>query len=166
MLIDDADPDRRMVIADIPGLIEGAHAGQGLGDRFLRHVERTRFLVHILSLEDIDLEGGDPWAGFDLINEELAQFDPELAERRQIEVVNKTDLASPEKLDALRRRAAADGRDIAFISAREGTGIEELVQRMWELYGSLERNVPFEHYREEVTRDEEFPDIEVIWTRE
>ncbi len=166
VLTDDADPDRRMVIADIPGLIEGAHAGQGLGDRFLRHVERTRFLVHILSLEDIDLEGGDPWAGFDLINEELAQFDPELAERRQIEVVNKTDLATPEKLDALRRRAAADGRDMAFISAREGTGIEELVQRMWELYGSLERNAPLEHYREEVTRDEEFPDIEVIWTHE
>ncbi len=166
VLIDDADPDRRMVIADIPGLIEGAHAGQGLGDRFLRHVERTRFLVHILSLEDIDLEGGDPWAGFDLINDELEQFDPELAQRRQIEVVNKTDLATPEKLEALRRRAAGDGRDIVFISAREGTGIEDLVQRMWELYGSLERNAPLEHYQEEVTRDEEFPDIEVIWTHE
>ena len=54
VMIDEVDPDKRMVIADIPGLIEGAHAGQGLGHRFLKHVERTRFLVHMLSIEDVD----------------------------------------------------------------------------------------------------------------
>ena len=88
VMIDEYDPDRRMVIADIPGLIEGAHEGQGLGHRFLKHVERTRFLVHILSIEDVNDD--DPWAGFELINEELRRFSEELGQRRQIEVVNKT----------------------------------------------------------------------------
>ncbi|MBP3730927.1 MAG: GTPase ObgE [Mailhella sp.] len=166
VLIDDLDPDLRMVIADIPGLIEGAHAGQGLGDRFLRHVERTRFLVHMLSVEDIDMQGSDPWAGFSLINDELAQFDPELAKRPQIEVVNKIDLKTPDELDQLRRRAASDGRDIVFISARQGTGLEELTRRMWQMRGSLDMNAPFAHYQEEVVKDEEFPEIEVVWTRE
>jgi len=166
VLIDDMEPDKRMVIADIPGLIEGAHAGLGLGDRFLRHVERTRFLVHILSVQDVDLEADDPWAGFTLINDELEQFDEDLAQRRQIEVVNKIDLLSVEQLDALRERARQDKRDIVFISAREGTGIEELVERMWALHDSLSMNAPLVRYQEEVVKDEEFPDIEVIWTHE
>ena len=166
VLIDDCDPDRRMVIADIPGLIEGAHEGQGLGDRFLRHVERTRFLVHILSVEDVNLDSDNPWAGFDLINEELEQFDPQLAEHLQVEVVNKIDLCTPEQLEALRERARADGRDVTFISARENIGVEELVERMWKLYDELDRHEPLVRYQEEVTVDEEFPDIEVIWTHE
>ena len=103
-MIDEVDPEKRMIIADIPGLIEGAHAGLGLGHRFLRHVERTRFLVHMLSIEDVD--DADPWAGFELVNEELRRFDPELAERRQIEVINKIDLVSEERLQALMARAA------------------------------------------------------------
>ena len=166
VLIDEYDPDQRMVIADIPGLIEGAHAGLGLGDRFLRHVERTRFLVHILSIEDVDMEAENPWEGFDLINDELAQFDPELAMRRQIEVVNKIDLRSEEELEAMKARAKADGRDILFVSAREEIGLEDLVARMWKLREELDYNDPFVHYQEEVVVDEEFPEIEVIWTRE
>lgn len=106
VMIDEYDPDRRMVIADIPGLIEGAHEGQGLGLRFLKHVERTRFLVHILSVEDVGED--DPWAGFNLINEELRNFDPELGERQQIEVVNKIDLVTPERLEEL--KAPRQGR--------------------------------------------------------
>ena len=162
VLIDEYDPDQRMVIADIPGLIEGAHAGLGLGDRFLRHVERTRFLVHILSIEDVDMEAENPWEGFDLINE----FDTELAMRRQIEVVNKIDLRTEEELEAMKARAKADGRDILFVSAREEIGLEELVARMWKLRDELDYNDPFVHYQEEVVVDEEFPEIEVIWTRE
>ena len=166
VLIDEYDPDQRMVIADIPGLIEGAHTGLGLGDRFLRHVERTRFLVHILSIEDVDMEAENPREGFDLINDELAQFDPELAMRRQIEVVNKIDLRTEEELEAMKARAKADGRDILFVSAREEIGLEELVARMWKLRDELDYNDPFVHYQEEVVVDEEFPEIEVIWTRE
>lgn len=166
VLVDDDDPDRRMVIADIPGLIEGAHTGQGLGDRFLRHVERTRFLVHILSVEDINPEAENPWEGFELINDELRQFDPQLAAHRQLEVVNKIDLCTPETLANLKARAQAEGREISFISAKENIGVEELAERMWKLYGELDRHEALVRYQEEVAVDEEFPDIEVIWTRE
>ncbi len=174
VLIDEYDPDRRMVIADIPGLIEGAHAGQGLGDRFLRHVERTRFLVHMLSAEDVNLDvnldarpdADNPWAGFDLINDELALFDPELALRRQIEVINKIDLLAPEALDALRARAKADGRNIFFISAKNGEGLEPLLREMWRLRDTLDVNDPLLSQPDDQDDDEDFPDIEVIWVKE
>ena len=165
VMIDEVDPDKRMVIADIPGLIEGAHAGQGLGHRFLKHVERTRFLVHMLSIEDVD--DVDPWAGFELVNEELRRFDPELAERRQIEVVNKIDLVDEERLETLKARAEADGRKIFFISAREEQALEPLVAELWRLRDELARHEPLLRYeQEEAEAGEEFPDIEVIYTRE
>ena len=165
VMIDEVDPDRRMVVADIPGLIEGAHEGQGLGLRFLKHVERTRFLVHILSIEDVGDE--DPWAGFTLVNEELRSFDAELGERKQIEVVNKIDLVSPERLEALKERARADGRKVFFISARDDMGIEPLVEELWQVCASTARNEPLIRL-EAVHRDEEeeFPEIEVIYTKE
>ena len=80
--------------------------------------------------------------------------------------MNKIDLRTPEELEAVKARAKADGRDIVFISARESIGLEELVARMWKLRDELDFNDPFVHYQEEVVVDEEFPDIEVIWTRE
>ena len=165
VMIDEVDPDRRMVIADIPGLIEGAHEGQGLGLRFLKHVERTRFLVHILSVEDVGDE--DPWAGFDLINEELRRFDAELGERHQIEVVNKIDLLTPERLADLKARARADGRDIFFISARDGIDLEPLVEELWRMRDQTASHAPILHFAEiDGDEDEEFPEIEVIYTRE
>lgn len=166
VMIDEVDPEKRMIIADIPGLIEGAHAGQGLGHRFLKHVERTRFLVHILSIEDLD--ESDPWAGFKLVNEELRKFDPELAARRQIEVVNKIDLVSREKLDALLARAASDKRRIYFISAKEDIGLEPLVEEMWRLKAEFSRHEPIIHFHslDEREAEEEFPEIEVVYTRE
>ncbi len=123
------DPARRLIVADIPGLIEGAHEGHGLGHRFLRHVERTRFLVHLLSCEDLD--PADPWAGFDLLNYELAQYDPELALKPQLEVVNKIDLAAPETLAALQTRAQKEGREIFWMSALNGDGVEDVLDAMW-----------------------------------
>jgi GTP-binding protein len=131
VMLDENDPARRMVIADIPGLVEGAHDGCGLGHRFLRHVERTRFLVHLLSFTDLSPE--DPFAGFALINAELALFAPELARRRQIEVINKIDLADADTLAALRARAEAGGRQVHFISALRGEGLEPLLAEMWRL---------------------------------
>lgn len=166
VMIDEIDPDRRMIIADIPGLIKGAHAGQGLGHRFLKHVERTRFLVHILSIEDID--DSDPWSGFELVNEELRKFNQELAEREQIEVINKIDLVSGERLEALKKRAEKDGRRVYFISAKENINIEPLVEEMWCLQAELSRHEPLVHFQtvEEAENKEEFPEIEVEYTRE
>lgn len=166
VMIDEVDPEKRLVIADIPGLIEGAHQGQGLGHRFLKHVERTRFLMHMLSIEDINDD--DPWAGFELVNEELRRFDPELAERRQVEVINKIDLVPEERLQALMARAAHDKRQIYFISARDKTGLEPLVDELWRLNDDLSRHDPLIHFHTEELEDaaEEFPEIEVEYTRE
>lgn len=165
VMIDEKNPDNRMVIADIPGLIEGAHAGQGLGHRFLKHVERTRFLVHILSVEDVDED--NPWLGFDMINEELRKFDPELAERRQLEVINKIDLADPEKVEKLKKRARENGREIFFISAKEGEGLEPLIAEMWKARQETEKHAPFIHFQAvEEALEEDFPEIEVEYTKE
>ncbi len=163
VMIDEYDPDRRMVLADIPGLIEGAHLGQGLGHRFLKHVERTRFMVHILSIEDID--STNPWAGFELINDELRCFDAELGQRVQIEVINKIDLVDEEHLAALKARAEADARPVFFISAMHGEGIEALVAHIWEMRTKLHVNTPFLHFREAEPETEEFEDIEVEYVR-
>ena len=165
VMIDEVDPEKRMIIADIPGLIEGAHAGLGLGHRFLRHVERTRFLVHMLSIDDVD--DADPWAGFELVNEELRRFDPELAERRQIEVINKIDLVPEERLQALMARAAREERRIFFISAKERIGLEPLVEELWRLKDEPARHEPLVHFHtESPSEDEEFPEIEVVYTNE
>ncbi|MBQ3059084.1 MAG: GTPase ObgE [Desulfovibrio sp.] len=165
VMMDENDPDRRMVIADIPGLIEGAHNGQGLGHRFLKHVERTRFLVHICSIEDISDD--DPWAGFALINEELRRFDPLLAQRGQIEVINKIDLVDEARLEYLRERAQADGRRVFFISARDALGLEPLMEELWHLREATACHDPLLHFQEVDTGlAEEFPEIEVIYTRE
>ncbi len=121
---------RRLIIADIPGLIEGASEGLGLGHKFLKHVERTRFLVHILSGDDADPE--NPAAGFAMLNEELRAFDPELAEKPQIRVINKVDVLPAERLDALRKNAPAD---VLFVSALTGAGLPELLAEMWRRIG-------------------------------
>lgn len=166
VIIDEFDPDSRMIIADIPGLIEGAHTGLGLGDRFLKHVERTRFLVHILSAQDIT-KTDYPFSGFDLINEELRLFDKELSTRKQIEVINKIDLLTEDELNEIKDMAKKENREIFFISAKEGTGLDELVRRMWKLRHELEINEPLIHYQEEeILEDEDFPEIEVVYTRE
>ncbi len=165
VMIDEFDPGRRMVLADIPGLIEGAHTGQGLGTRFLKHVERTRFIVHILSIEDISMD--DPWAGFELINGELRQFDAGLGERVQVEVINKIDAVDEEIVEALKAKAAEDNRPIFFISAMYGQGIDELVAHIWKMRDGLAQNAPFLHFKEiEREEEDEFPEIEVEYVKE
>jgi GTP-binding protein len=122
---------RSMTLADIPGLIQNSHQGQGLGARFLRHVSRSRVLLHILSLEDVNLQ--DPWAGFELLNQELEAFDPELLQKRQITAINKIDLWPQADVDRLREMAQAQGKEIFFISALEGTGLQDLLDALWEV---------------------------------
>lgn len=117
------------VVADIPGLIEGAHRGAGLGLEFLRHVERTRVLVHVL-----DGTRPDPVADMEVVNRELAEYSGVLTERRQVVVVNKVDLASVEKRGReLGGTLAARGVEAQFVSAVERRGTEELVRRVGEV---------------------------------
>lgn len=122
------DQDYKMVVADIPGLIEGAHSGLGLGHTFLRHVERSRFLVHILSAEDVHLE--NPWSGFQILDEELRLFDPALAEKPQLRVINKIDVLDATRLEEM--RAAFADEDVMFMSALDGTGVEDVLSVMWD----------------------------------
>ncbi len=130
---------RRLVIADIPGLIEGASQGAGLGYQFLKHVERTRFLVHILSGEDADPE--NPEAGYAMLNEELRAFDAELAAKEQIRVINKIDILEPARLASLRKNAPAD---ILFVSALTGEGLPALLAEMWRRYDAMSPPEPDE----------------------
>ncbi|MFQ3537083.1 MAG: GTPase ObgE [Aggregatilineales bacterium] len=118
--------DRNIVFADIPGLIEGAHMGVGLGHAFLRHVQRTRLLIHLLNGES-----ENPLADFNQINAELALFDPELAHKPQIVALNKLDLPEAQaRWSAVERALKQRGYSIMAISAATGSGVRELVNRV------------------------------------
>jgi GTP-binding protein len=117
---------RTFVIADIPGLIEGAHAGAGLGDRFLRHIERTKLLLHLVDVSSVS--GREPVADYNTVNHELAAYNPELAARPQFVVATKIDaLDEPERLESLRARAGKDQKPFFAISSATGAGVRELV---------------------------------------
>ena len=117
---------RTFVVADIPGLIEGAHEGHGLGDRFLRHVERTKLLLRLVDVSSAS--GRDPVSDYEVINRELAAYDPGLASRPQIVVATKIDaLDEPDRLERLRERAAVDERQFFAISSVTGAGVRELM---------------------------------------
>ena len=117
---------RTFVVADIPGLIEGAHKGSGLGDRFLRHIERTKLLLHLIDVSS--LSGRETVADYETVNQELAAYNPALALREQIVVATKIDaLDEPERLETLRRRAREDNKLFFAISSATNQGIKELV---------------------------------------
>ena len=122
------DDERSLVVADIPGLIEGAHAGVGLGHDFLRHVERTRTLVHLV--ECTPLDGSDPAANYRTIRRELELFNPTLAAKPELVVLTKMDLT--DSGDTLDRFAREIDRPTIGISAVTGRGLAELVERMYE----------------------------------
>ncbi len=123
------------VIVDIPGLIEGAHEGKGLGDRFLKHVERTRLLIHLIDLAPME-EGRDPLHDLSVINRELASFSPALAQKPQIVVGNKIDLLTAEERHAIQQRFAEQEIKLHLISALTGEGTRALV---YECYQQLQR---------------------------
>lgn len=117
------DADRSFVMADIPGLIEGAHAGAGLGHEFLRHIQRAGILVHLVEPQPLD--GTDPVANYHAIREELVCFDADLGRRAEIVAVTKADLPGAEMV---RRRLARElDRGVLLISAVTGQGLNELV---------------------------------------
>jgi GTP-binding protein len=117
---------RTFVVADIPGLIEGAHEGAGLGDRFLRHVERTKLLLHLVDVSSVS--GRDPVSDYLTVNRELRAYNPELANRPQLVVATKIDsLDEPERLVAMRQQARNDGRPFYAISSVANRGTKDLV---------------------------------------
>lgn len=117
---------KTFVVADIPGLIEGASNGAGLGDRFLRHVERTKMILHLVDVSSVS--GRDPVNDYEVINRELAAYDADLAERPQIVVATKIDaLDDEERLESLKATAKKDGRPFFAISAVTNKGVSELV---------------------------------------
>jgi GTP-binding protein len=123
--------DQTFVVADIPGLIEGAHAGHGLGHEFLRHVERTSLLVHLV--EALPLDGSDPLQNYRAIRHELAQYSPTLAERPELLVVTKMDVTGAREV---RQRIERElSRDVLGISAVTGQGIPQLIHRIVEWLG-------------------------------
>ena len=116
---------KTFVVADIPGLIEGASEGAGLGDRFLRHVERTKLILHLVDVSS--LSGRDPVEDYKVINRELKNYDEDLAMRPQIVVATKIDaLDEPERLEALKKQARKDDKEFFAISSVAGTGVKEL----------------------------------------
>ncbi|MBR3760907.1 MAG: GTPase ObgE [Ruminococcus sp.] len=127
--------EKSFVMADIPGLIEGAGDGVGLGHEFLRHVERCRLIVHVVDVSGI--EGRDPKSDFEIINKELAKFNEELALRPQIVAANKSDMASEEQIADFRSYIEEQGIPFFCISAATTKGTTELVNKITEVLETL-----------------------------
>jgi GTPase len=122
--------DRSFVVADVPGLIEGAHDGHGLGHRFLKHLERTRILVHVVDVSGAS--GREPSEDLDVLRRELALFDRDLAAKPQLVAANKIDAVSdPDAVERLAARAAELGLPFHRISAVTGAGVSSLLEAAW-----------------------------------
>ena len=142
-----ADPDappgigRTFVVADLPGLIEGAHEGVGLGIRFLKHMERTRLIAHLVDTSDAN--DRDPVADFEIIERELSAFSPDLAEKPMIVVATKLDATTNrDQLEKLRAFAAQRGLEFYAISSASGAGVVELVRGIANMLDRLPKPVP------------------------
>lgn len=138
----DEGPDARsFVVADLPGLIEGAHTGAGLGTRFLRHVERTRLLAHLIDTSDAS--DRDPVSDFDIIARELAAFSRDLAAKPMLVVATKLDATTDRtRLERLREFAAGRGIEFHAISSATGAGVPELVRALADALERLPRPLP------------------------
>lgn len=140
--------DYSFTIADIPGLIEGASEGAGLGHDFLKHIERTRLLIRFL--DAAGSEGRDPYEDFCMINAELEAFNPQLASRPQIVALNKIDLADEEKLQALKEKLEGEGYPVFLLSAPIHYGTRELLNAAAEKLQTLPATVLYEKPETEV----------------
>ncbi|HLM02521.1 MAG TPA: GTPase, partial [Pyrinomonadaceae bacterium] len=130
---------KTFVVADIPGLIEGASEGAGLGDRFLRHVERTKLILHLVDVSS--LSGRNPVEDYEIINRELANYNQDLAERPQIVVATKIDaLDEPERLENLRERARAESKEFLEISSVTNQGTKELIDTVAQRLNDLAKD--------------------------
>ena len=155
---------KSFVLADIPGLIEGAHEGIGLGHEFLRHVERTKLIIHVVDISGI--EGRDAIEDFDLINQELEKYNEVLSKKKQIVVANKADiLFETDRFDAFKKEMTSRGYDVYSISAATGQGVEELMLQVTEELDHIEDVVLYEpvdeHTLYEMVEDKSAFDIKV-----
>ncbi|MCI2431220.1 GTPase ObgE [Candidatus Acetothermia bacterium] len=132
---------QEFVIVDVPGLIEGAHEGKGLGDRFLKHIERTRLLVHLIDLAPTD-DARDPVKDYEIINNELRSFSPVLAEKVQIVVGNKIDMLEKGQREAIRARFSERKISLRLISALTGEGTRELIYECYQKLQELKAAQP------------------------
>ncbi|MBE6860530.1 MAG: GTPase ObgE [Ruminococcus sp.] len=146
--------EKSFVMADIPGLIEGASNGVGLGHEFLRHVERCRLILHVLDVSGI--EGRNPVEDFNIINSELANFNEELAECPQIVAANKSDMATQEQIDSLREYIEGKGIPFFCISAATTQGTQELIQKVTEILDTLP---PIKKYEAEPLTQQELDEM-------
>lgn len=121
-----SDDDNTFIIADIPGLIEGAHEGRGLGDKFLKHVERTKILIHLIDMAGVD--GRDPYQDYLTINKELKSFSKDVSRKKQVIVANKMDLEQA-KIN-LKKFKKQFKRELFEISALKSEGLEELIEEI------------------------------------
>jgi GTP-binding protein len=148
------------VAADIPGLIEGASEGLGLGHDFLRHVDRCRLLVHVVDVAGS--EGRDPIEDIELINDELLKYSVDLAERPQIIAANKCDILDPETADEVKARlekyAADNGFEVIYISAASGENVKPLCRRVYEMLQELPPLTIYEADEPDVIEEPQNPD--------
>ncbi len=152
------DGERSFVMADIPGLIEGAHLGRGLGVRFLRHIERTRVLLHLIDVAE--QAERDPVEDYRVIVSELGNFSPELARKPMLLAASRIDaVGEGEKLEALRRFCQGQGMTLHEISAVTGEGLEALKRAVWAALEATPRAAA-------VAEDAEFPHNSVELTPE
>lgn len=121
------DEERSFVVCDIPGLIEGAHSGKGLGDEFLRHVERTRLLIHVIDMAGVDKR--DPVQDYKTINKEIGLYNPELKKRPQIIAANKMDLPDASRNLSIFKKKVK--KDVYPISCVTGEGIKNLLEAVY-----------------------------------
>ena len=147
--------EKSFVMADIPGLIEGAWQGVGLGHKFLRHIERCRLFINVVDISGI--EGRDPCKDFDIINDELVKFSSKLSKRPMLVVGNKCDLASPEDIEKFKNYVTEKGYEFFPVSVATRSGIKELlnaVVRHLDLLPPLELFSPETDYEELVRKDD------------
>jgi len=128
---------RSFVIADIPGIIEGAHAGKGLGDKFLQHVERTSVLAYL-----VPADSPDPQAAYDMLRTEAVEYDESLAEKPHLVVVSKSDLLTPE--DPIPELNAPESDGVLVISAATNSGLQQLKEQLWLLLSKYDPAEPAE----------------------
>ena len=134
------DIGKSLVLADIPGLIEGASQGAGLGHEFLRHIERTKFLLHVIDISNF--REREPLEAFEIINKEMEQYSPELTKKPQIVVGNKIDILSDkEEIDRLKKAFEEKGYRFIPVSLATKEGIDELKKALQEFYQMKEKEL-------------------------